>query len=285
MKLMTCVISSAVMFMAGGIIGQNIKTEQLISVASAATVGTGMTLAQLATKAQSIIPGTITSQKFDYENGVKVAEFDIVTANGIKRKLSLRASDGSVWDIDSEYDDKGNRFIRQDLFKVNTTFEQAQVTALARVPGGTVLATKQDADDGKFIYEFMIKAPNGLIYEVDVETQGGIVVKYEVDDDFNYLKYIDLNNIFRNTANAGNTGVTNTVTTTPQASQVASRHITEAQARQIALEAVPGTVLWVEYDWDDASPEWEYHIRVNGYRKPVEVKVSGWGYIDEIDWD
>lgn len=290
MKIAACIFSAAVLF---AVVGGQGKSGENITVVNATTqtqvASSELSLQQLRDIALKIIPGTIVKEQYDYENGHRVIEFDIIDKNGIKREITLYVSNGKVYDIDYDYDEKGNRFINKDLFDVKITFEQAQDIAVKRVPG-TVLAHKQDADYGLFIYEFIIRGNDGVIYEVDVETQNGTVIKVEIEDDYNPYKYgvqpVNLpgaSTTQQTTQTGGTTATTQaSSTTTPQNSSYKS----EAEIRKIVLDKYPGTVIRVKQDWDDGMLEYEYKIQQsNGMIVEVEITATGWIKDVDYDWD
>lgn len=290
MKIAACIFSAAVLF---AVVGGQGKSGENITVVNATTqtqvASSELSLQQLRDIALKIIPGTIVKEQYDYENGHRVIEFDIIDKNGIKREITLYVSNGKVYDIDYDYDEKGNRFINKDLFDVKITFEQAQDIAVKRVPG-TVLAHKQDADYGLFIYEFIIRGNDGVIYEVDVETQNGTVIKVEIEDDYNPYKYgvqpvtLPGASTTQQTTQTGGTTATTQAssTTTPQNSSYKS----EAEIRKIVLDKYPGTVIRVKQDWDDGMLEYEYKIQQsNGMIVEVEITATGWIKDVDYDWD
>lgn len=248
--------------------------------------------------ALSKIPGTITKAKYDYEGGQRIIEFDIIDKNGFKRDIDLVASTGQVWDIDYDYDANGNRFINQSHFKVNYSYEQAEKIALARIPG-TVLIHKQDADFGLFIYEFVIRANNGAIFEVDVETQNGTVIKVEMEDHFNMSDYM-----IPPVHTAGNSSnvTTTPVTTTPAPAPVTPAPSTpapvtpapspfvpgggqsEAQVRKMVLGKFPGTVISFKQDFDDGFMEYEYKIK-QADGTVLEIEATSGGWIKDVDYE
>lgn len=257
--------------------------------------------------ALSKIPGTITKMKYDYEGGQRIVEFDIIDKNGFKRDIDLVASTGQVWDIDYDYDANGNRFINQSHFKVNYSYEQAEKIALQRIPG-TVLAHKQEADYGLFMYEFIIRANNGAIFEVDVETQNGTVIKVEMEDHFNMSDYM-LPPVYTsgNTSNVTTTPVTTTpapatpapapVTPAPAPATPAPAPVTpapspfvpgggqsEAQVRKMVLGRFPGSVIGFKQDFDDGFMEYEYKIKLND-GTVVEVEATSGGWIKDVDYE
>ncbi len=304
MKIAACIFSVALLF---GVIGGQSGISNNFSVANATQTTTTkqqteLSLEELKQKALEIIPGNVIKTKYDYDMMVgKIVEFKIIDKNGIQREIELVASNGKVWDIDYDYDAQGNRFINQKLFTVKFSFEQAQQIALTRVPG-KVLAHKQDVERGKFVYEFMIQANSGGIFEVDVETETGTVIKVEREDDFDFYDY-NLRPVSLPTS-----GVVNTVSTTTSSSQVAttpapattapapatssptpatsygSGQKSEAELRKIVLGQVPGTVMHHYQEWDDGMIEHHYLIKTNP-GAIVEVEILENGYITDIDYE
>ena len=173
-------------------------------------------------------------------------------------------------------DANGNRFINQSLFTVNKTFEQCQQVAAAQIQGGQVIAHKQDADKGKFIYEFIVKGSNGLFYEVDVETENGTVTKVELEDDFDFYKYTQVSSTQQTTVQQP--------VQTPQVQQVASTNNGLETAKNVVLKKFPGaTFLKIKQDWDDGVMEYEFTIKTkDGIVYDVEV-VNNW--IKDIDYE
>lgn len=277
-KLMANIFSIALLASVGLGVGGTVNTPKAYATV---TKNAGLTLAQLREKALTIIPGTIVKTKYDYDNGVRIVEFKIIDKNGIKRELELVAATGQVWDIDYDYDQQGNRFINQSLFEVNVTYEQAMATALQRIPG-TVLNHKQDADNGLFIYEFIIQGKNGAIYEVDVETKGGTILKVEIEDDYNPYNYNYGPVVIPGQQGQGNPGG---ASPSPSTSQTPGRpqSFSEAELRKKVLDKFPGVVVEFEADYDDGIMEYEYKIRQkNGVS--VEVKINEFGYITDVDY-
>lgn len=281
MKIAACIFSAAVLFAAVGGQGQPGEDITVVNANTQTQVyNSELSLQQLREIALRIVSGTIVKQEYDYENGHRLIEFDIIDKNGIKREITLYASNGKVYDIDYDYDNKGNRFINKDLFEVNITFEQAQEIATKRVPG-IVLAHKQDADYGLFIYEFIIKSNNGAIYEVDVETKNGTVIKVEIEDDYNPYDYGVQSVSFQGTITPQQDTQGNS-TIIPQNSAYKS----EAEIRKIVLSQYPGIVLYVKQDWDDGMLEYEYKIQQsNGMIVEIEITATGWIKDVDYDWD
>ena len=291
MKIVASIFSEALLVSAGSVISQRGDVTEVNAVTEASVASIPVTnqvnvvntsttarlsFDQLKQKALSIIPGTVVKYEYDYEDGVQIVEFEIRDNNGRKRDLDLVTSNGRVWDIDYDIDANGNRFINQSLFTVNKTFEQCQQVAAAQIQGGQVIAHKQDADKGKFIYEFIVKGSNGLFYEVDVETENGTVTKVELEDDFDFYKYTQVSSTQQTTVQQP--------VQTPQVQQVASTNNGLETAKNVVLKKFPGaTFLKIKQDWDDGVMEYEFTIKTkDGIVYDVEV-VNNW--IKDIDYE
>ena len=289
MKIVASIFSAALLVAAGSVISQRSDVTEVNAVTEASVASIPVTnqvnvvntsttarlsFDQLKQKALSIIQGTVVKYEYDYEDGVQIVEFEIRDNNGRKRDLDLVTSNGRVWDIDYDIDANGNRFINQSLFTVNKTFEQCQQVAAAQIQGGQVIAHKQDADKGKFIYEFIVKGSNGLFYEVDVETENGTVTKVELEDDFDFYKYTQVSSTQQTTVQQP--------VQTPQVQQVASTNNGLETAKNVVLKKFPGaTFLKIKQDWDDGVMEYEFTIKTkDGIVYDVEV-VNNW--IKDID--
>ncbi len=291
MKIVASIFSAALLVAAGSVISQRSDVTEVNAVTEASVASIPVTnqvnvvntsttarlsFDQLKQKALSIIPGTVVKYEYDYEDGVQIVEFEIRDNNGRKRDLDLVTSNGRVWDIDYDIDANGNRFINQSLFTVNKTFEQCQQVAAAQIQGGQVIAHKQDADKGKFIYEFIVKGSNGLFYEVDVETENGTITKVELEDDFDFYKYTQVSSTQQTTVQQP--------VQTPQVQQVASTNNGLETAKNVVLKKFPGaTFLKIKQDWDDGVMEYEFTIKTkDGIVYDVEV-VNNW--IKDIDYE
>lgn len=64
-----------------------------------------------------------------------------------------------------------------------TTPEQAGRAALTGHPGGEVLVTELDEEDGWVVYEVLVRDGEGLLHEVTVDAGDGGVLARELEDD------------------------------------------------------------------------------------------------------
>ncbi|MFC7447908.1 PepSY domain-containing protein [Rhodococcus daqingensis] len=130
------------------------------------------------------------------------------------------------------------------------TKEQAEQTALATVPGGTVVSSETAQHDGKAVWHVHIRNDKGWDYDVDVDAATGVVVDRDQDD--------------RDEDDR---------TTTPAAPN-APATVTKEQAEQTALATVPGgTVVSSESAQHDGKAVWHVHIRND----------KGWDYDVNVD--
>lgn len=60
------------------------------------------------------------------------------------------------------------------------TFEQAQVIALAKVPG-TILETERSIHNGAVVFEFEIEQPNGRVMEIEIDSATGKILELKVE--------------------------------------------------------------------------------------------------------
>jgi uncharacterized membrane protein YkoI len=151
------------------------------------------------------IPGEIVGVKkdIDEDNMSLTYEFKIKDKNNMLQEIELDSKTGAIIDIenhndhkdydDNDYDDKydedhGNKAKNYNYkeIKANVKYlpEYAKKIALEKVPG-EVLKVKEDIDEenNSLIYEFIIKAKDNTIKEVEVDSKMGNIVDI---DDYNY---------------------------------------------------------------------------------------------------
>ncbi|BAK81541.1 PepSY domain-containing protein [Candidatus Arthromitus sp. SFB-rat-Yit] len=275
-KIVASVFVAALLITSGSVFGQangttEVKAATVTSTTAAAATATASRLSfeQLKQKALAIVPGTITNYKYGYDNGTQILEIEIRDNNGRKREIDLVAATGQVWKIDHEIDATGNMFINQSLFTVNKSFEECRTIALTQVPGGTVLTSKQDSENGRFVYDFEIKSTDGKVYEVDVETSSGLVVRVDAKNDvYNYGEV--------STQPVGQ----DQVSTQPVTQVVANTGMNSA--KNVVRRRFPGcTFLTARQDWDDGRLQYRFRVKATD-GTVYDVRVSG-NYITEID--
>lgn len=142
------------------------------------------------------------------------------------------------------------------------TLEQAKQTALNHAGKTasqvTFVQAKQDWDDGRKVYEieFIYRSGSGYLeYDYEIDASTGKIISYDRDAEHH-----------QNTlGNTGNTG-----------GQTAA--ITEARAKQIALERVPGAstanIREFELDRDDGRLEYEGKIVYNHMEYEFTIDAS-----------
>lgn len=266
------------------------NTQSSRTVANLTTVATSrLSFDQLKQKALSVIPGTVVKYSYDYDNATQIIEFEIRDSSGRVREIDLVVATGQVWKIDHDIDANGNRFINQSLFNVNKSFDECQKVALAQFPGGKVVTYKQGTENGRFVHEIIVKASDGRAYEVDVETEGGTVLKVERNDDYDFYQVPATSPVVQ-------TQVSQQVYQSPQVQQVQTQ-VTNVpvvqtpnttntsgleEAKRLVQQRFPGcTFLKIDQDFDDGTWEYEFTIQTkDGSVYDVEVK---WGTITDLD--
>lgn len=125
--------------------------------------------------------------------------------------------------------------------------EQAEQTALATVPGGTVASSNLEQDDGRTVWHVHIRDAGGRDYDVDVDAASGAVVPESNDRDEN---------------------------STSPAMPPAGVTVPKEQAERTAVATVPGgTVVSSEIQQDNGKTVWHVHIR----------NTQGWDYDVNVD--
>jgi uncharacterized membrane protein YkoI len=66
--------------------------------------------------------------------------------------------------------------------RVTYSLEAARAQALAAVPGGTLMESEIEEEDGRLIYCFEIKGPDGVT-EVEIDAVTGALIGTEAEDD------------------------------------------------------------------------------------------------------
>lgn len=69
------------------------------------------------------------------------------------------------------------------MYRQRVSMEEAVQIALQRVPG-QILHVDMEMENGVLVYEFFILTPQNRIYEVEVNSRTGRIIKIEEEDDF-----------------------------------------------------------------------------------------------------
>ncbi|MFC4535644.1 PepSY domain-containing protein [Sphaerisporangium dianthi] len=136
--------------------------------------------------------GKVTSAELDDEHGKQVWDFDITGTDGVEHEITVDASSGAVVTNkagdandanDTDTDDTG----LEDGGSTATSApavarDQAEKTALAKVPGGKVTSAELDDEHGKQVWDFDITGTDGAEHEITVDASSGAVVTNQTGD-------------------------------------------------------------------------------------------------------
>ena len=157
----------------------------------------GITMEQAKTFALSRVPGTITEEDLERENGVLHYSFDIRDANGKVFDVEVDAKNGQILKAaadteDEDDDDDDDNVTTQQQASLAQSAQvkkaQAEVIALNRIPG-EIIKTEIERENGKLFWGFDIRDKNGKVFEVEVDANTGQIIKAqeesadEPDDD------------------------------------------------------------------------------------------------------
>lgn len=147
-------------------------------------------------------------------------------------------------------------------FAATLTKQEAKAIALAKTNGGVVTKLKREYDDGKLVYDVIVKKGN---------------VKYSMDIGVNDSKIYDFEQVtYGSTANT-NKNTTSTTTT-----------ITQEKAKEIALLKAggKGTVTKLKLDREDGIMVWEVEIKDGRWEYEMEINAQTGSIIKfEKDYD
>ncbi|MFI2216675.1 PepSY domain-containing protein [Rhodococcus sp. NPDC019627] len=122
--------------------------------------------------------------------GGTVASSEEVKRDG-KTVWHVHIRDGRGWDYDVNVDAANGTVVSEDQDRDNddtattptvpaapqpVTQQQAEQTALATVPGGTVASSEEQQRDGKTVWHVHIRDGRGWDYDVNVDAATGVVV-------------------------------------------------------------------------------------------------------------
>jgi uncharacterized membrane protein YkoI len=119
----------------------------------------------------------------------------VVSSEEVKRDgktvWHVHIRDGRGWDYDVNVDAANGTVVSEDQDRDNddtattptvpaapqpVTQQQAEQTALATVPGGTVASSEEQQRDGKTVWHVHIRDGRGWDYDVNVDAATGVVV-------------------------------------------------------------------------------------------------------------
>ncbi|MGW6377939.1 PepSY domain-containing protein [Rhodococcus sp. NPDC055112] len=121
--------------------------------------------------------GVVVSSELVTHDGTQVWHVHIRNTNGWDYDVDVDAATGAVVDRDQEdHDDDRTSMTGAPNAAATVTKEQAEQTALATVPGGTVVSSETNQRDGKTVWHVHIRNTQGWDYDVNVDAASGAVV-------------------------------------------------------------------------------------------------------------
>ncbi|WP_159919909.1 PepSY domain-containing protein [Rhodococcus sp. WAY2] len=144
--------------------------------------------------------GTAASTAVDKQQAEQIALATVpggtvVSSEEVKRDgktvWHVHIRDGRGWDYDVNVDAANGTVVSEDQDRDNddtattptvpaapqpVTQQQAEQTALATVPGGTVASSEEQQRDGKTVWHVHIRDGRGWDYDVNVDAATGVVV-------------------------------------------------------------------------------------------------------------
>ncbi|SDC70049.1 PepSY domain-containing protein [Rhodococcus tukisamuensis] len=154
-----------------------------MSMPPGAGTGTGTAAAPTVTKEQAeqtavaTVPGgTLVSSQLEQDDGRTVWHVHVLNAQGWDYDVDVDAASGAVVPDDDDRNDEGSSPPATPNAGVTVTKEQAEQTAVATVPGGTVAQSNLEQEDGKTVWHVHIRNAQGWDYDVDVDATSGAVV-------------------------------------------------------------------------------------------------------------
>lgn len=219
------------------------------------------------------IPGaTITEIKLDVDDGVRKYEGEAIL-NSVEYEFEIKASDGTFlqWEQEKKQNSNSNNNTNtntntntQATAKPTTkpasssiSMDEARKLVLNKVSGATITKLEVDYDDGRKVYEGEAYKGN-TEYDFEIDASTGKFLKWEQDtmDNDDYQEHTNAN---------------------------ASSLITEAKAREVVLNKLPGgTILSIELDEDDGVYTYEGEAKKSGVKYEFVVNAKT-GAI--IEWE
>ncbi|WP_027503471.1 PepSY domain-containing protein [Rhodococcus sp. UNC363MFTsu5.1] len=122
--------------------------------------------------------GVVVSSELVKHDGTQVWHVHIRNTQGWDYDVDVDAASGAVVDRDQEDHDEDDRTSMTGApnAAVTVTKEQAEQTALATVPGGTIVSSETNQHDGKTVWHVHIRNTQGWDYDVNVDAASGAVV-------------------------------------------------------------------------------------------------------------
>jgi len=132
-----------------------------------------ITMAEARKTALAQVPGNVEMAKPEREKGKVLFEFEIHRADtNAEVEIHIDAVTGDVFDTKEK--SKGSAKEKEIFSLAKVSMDDAEATALAKVPGGVVEA-KLERERGKVLYEFEIITSDGKETNVHVDAGSGEV--------------------------------------------------------------------------------------------------------------
>ncbi|MBP1160684.1 MULTISPECIES: PepSY domain-containing protein [Rhodococcus] len=159
------------------------STTSATAAVTTAPVSTGMAPMGAVTKEQAeqtalaTVPGgVVVSSETAQHDGKAVWHVHIRNTQGWDYDVDVDATTGAVVpDHEDDSEDMSTPAASPNA-AVTVTKEQAEQTALATVPGGTIVSSETNQHDGKTVWHVHIRNTQGWDYDVDVDAATGAVV-------------------------------------------------------------------------------------------------------------
>ncbi|MFG1783272.1 PepSY domain-containing protein [Rhodococcus oryzae] len=120
--------------------------------------------------------GVVVSSETAQHDGKAVWHVHIRNTQGWDYDVDVDAASGAVVpDHEDDSEDMSTPAASPNA-AVTVTKEQAEQTALATVPGGTVVSSETNQHDGKTVWHVHIRNTQGWDYDVNVDAATGAVV-------------------------------------------------------------------------------------------------------------
>lgn len=120
--------------------------------------------------------GTLVSSQLEQDDGRTVWHVHVRNTDGWDYDVDVDAASGAVVPDDDDRNNEGSPPPATPNAGVTVTKEQAEQTAVATVPGGTVAQSNLEQEDGKTVWHVHIRNAQGWDYDVDVDAASGAVV-------------------------------------------------------------------------------------------------------------
>ena len=131
-----------------------------------------ITMAQARKVALGRVNGTVEMAKLEREKGRLLFEFEIHNSTNAEVEIHVDAITGEIFAVKEE--DAGSAKEKAMFDQIKVSMDEAEQTALNKVPGATVEA-KIERERGKILYEFEIITADGAEGHVHVDAISGEV--------------------------------------------------------------------------------------------------------------